>query len=448
ALNDHGVYRAEYRTVWSDESVHWILASGRANYGVDGRPHSMVGVTIDITERKTNEEDREQLLLQAQEANRLKDEFLATVSHELRTPLNAVLGWTHLLRSNNLDKDARVKALETIERNARSQQQLVEDLLDVSRIITGKLRLDVRTVEPAIFIDAAIEAVRPAADAKEITIEKEIDRTIGSMSGDPARLQQVVWNLLSNAIKFTPSGGQVKITLARLDSQIEITVSDSGQGISKAFLPLVFERFRQADMKTTRLHGGLGLGLAIARQLVELHGGTVSVQSEGENKGASFSVRLPVLLIYQNQPEAGKPHKCLTPPLECPEDLAGIKVLAVDDEPDACELLNSSLTQCGANVRIATSAAEALKLLKEEQPDVLISDIGMPEVDGYELMYKIRALPPSEGGRIPALALTAYARAEDRLLALRAGFQMHIAKPVDLSELVAVVASLAERVRK
>ena len=449
AVSEHELYRAEYRTVWRDQSLHWILASGRANYGLDGKPYNMVGVTLDITERKNAEVERERLLINAQEANRLKDEFLATVSHELRTPLNAVLGWTHLLRSNNLDKEGRTRALETIERNARSQQQLIEDLLDVSRIITGKLRLDVRPVEPSTFIDGAIEAVRPAAKAKEIRITRISDDTIPFISGDPARLQQVVWNLLSNAIKFTPPGGQVEVKLERVAQQVEITVTDSGQGISAEFLPFVFERFRQADMKTTRAHGGLGLGLAIVRQLVELHGGTVDVRSPGEAQGSTFIVRLPFLAVYQQSSEADQSRfssSHLSQPLECADDLAGVKVLVVDDEIDATDLLCSFLSQCGAIVTSAQSASEALDLVQREKPDVLISDIGMPGEDGYELMRKVRALPRAKGGKVPALALTAYARAEDRLAALRAGYQMHIAKPIELTELVAVVASLAERI--
>jgi len=447
AVSEHELYRAEYRTIWPDQSLHWILASGRANYGLDGKPYKMIGVTLDITERKNAEVERERLLINAQEANRLKDEFLATVSHELRTPLNAVLGWTHLLRSNNLDKEGRDRALETIERNARSQQQLIEDLLDVSRIITGKLRLDVRPVEPSTFIDGAIEAVRPAAKAKEIHLTTISDDTIPFISGDPARLQQVVWNLLSNAIKFTPPGGQVEVKLERVAQQVEITVTDSGQGISAEFLPFVFERFRQADMKTTRAHGGLGLGLAIVRQLVELHGGTVDVRSPGEAQGSTFIVRLPFLAVYQQSGEVDESRLSSSHlAQDFPDDLAGVKVLVVDDEIDATDLLCSFLSQCGAIVTSAQSVSEALDLVQRVKPDVLISDIGMPGEDGYELMRKVRALPRAKGGKVPALALTAYARAEDRLAALRAGYQMHIAKPIELTELVAVVASLAERI--
>ena len=389
-----------------------------------------------------------QAIQQAEEASRLKDDFLATVSHELRTPLTAVLGWAHLLRSNNLDEAGRARALETIARNALSQRQLIDDLLDVSRIIAGKLRLDVRPVEPSAFIDAAVEAVRPAAEAKEIRIQKIIDTGVGAVSGDPARLQQVVWNLLSNAIKFTPRGGRAQVRVEVVGSQIEISVTDTGQGISAEFLPFVFERFRQADMKTTRSHSGLGLGLAIVRQLVELHGGTVGVESPGEGRGATFVVKLPLLPIYQKPSQEERAHPAARNtqlPSECPDDLAGVKMLVVDDEADTCDLLRSVLTQCGAEVTTAQSAAEALEIFGRVKPDVLISDIGMPGEDGYELMRKVRSLPKERGGRVPAVALTAYARAEDRLRALRAGYQMHVAKPIELAELVAIVASLAER---
>ncbi len=383
----------------------------------------------------------------AEEANSLKDEFLATVSHELRTPLMAVLGWAYLLRSNNLDEPEQRRAVETIERNARAQQQLIEDLLDVSRIITGKLRLDVRPVAPSSFIDAAVESVRPAADAKEIQLEIFSDPNVGSVSGDAGRMQQVVWNLLSNAIKFTPKGGWAHLKLQRTSSHVEISVTDSGQGIRKDFLPYVFERFRQADMKTTRAHGGLGLGLAIVRQLVELHGGTVGVTSEGEGKGATFIVKLPVLPVYQNAAARGhqNPSDIEVGKSASVIDLAGLKVLVVDDEADTCELLRSLLSKCGAEVTAARSAKEAFRLFQLVHPDMLISDIGMPYEDGYELMRKVRALPEVKGGKVPAVALTAYARPEDRMRALRAGYQMHVTKPIELDELVSIVASLANR---
>ncbi|HZT58318.1 MAG TPA: PAS domain S-box protein [Pyrinomonadaceae bacterium] len=384
----------------------------------------------------------------AQESNRLKDEFLATVSHELRTPLTAVMGWAHMLRTSHLDEPSAAHAAETIERNARAQAQLIDDLLDVSRIITGKLRLDVRPVDPGSFIDSAIEAVRPAAEAKGIRIQKALDAGVAAVSGDPVRLQQVVWNLLSNAIKFTPRGVVVEVRLSRAESHVEIAVSDDGVGIGPEFLPHVFDRFRQADMSTTRHHGGLGLGLSIVRHLVELHGGTVEAESEGEGRGATFVVRLPVASVRRDEaqdepqrpPTRETPHAC-----EYPDRLDGLRLLVVDDEPGTREMLRIGLGRSGAQVAVAGSTREALAAIEKERPDLLISDIGMPDEDGYDLIRRVRALPPEQGGRVPAIALTAYARVEDRLQTLRAGYQMHVAKPVELAELVAVAASLARR---
>jgi signal transduction histidine kinase/ActR/RegA family two-component response regulator len=385
----------------------------------------------------------------AEEASRLKDEFLATVSHELRTPLTAMLGWAYLLRAGHLDEQSARSALETIERNARSQSQLIDDLLDVSRIITGKLRLDVRQIDPATFIEAAIEALRPAAEAKGVRLQKVMDTGVNSIAGDPARLQQVVWNLLSNAIKFTPKGGRVQVRLERINSHVEVTVSDTGSGINSKFLPHVFDRFRQADQSTTREHGGLGLGLAIVRHLVELHGGTVRAESHGEGNGATFTVTLPLMTVYQSKTEIERVHPKASdapPGPECPEKLDGLKVLVVDDEANTRELLSVVLTRCGAIVTTVGTALEALEYMETLGPDVLISDIGMPGVDGYELIRKVRALPLEKGGKVPAVALTAYARTEDRLRVLRSGYQMHIPKPVELAELVAIVANLAGRV--
>jgi signal transduction histidine kinase/CheY-like chemotaxis protein len=396
--------------------------------------------------------ERERLLVseqsarsEAEAASRLKDEFLATVSHELRTPMTAVLGWIHILRGGQLDYTASTHALEIIERNARSQNQLIEDLLDVSRIITGKLRLDVRRVDPMSIIEAAIEAVLPAAEAKEIRVQKVLDTAVSSISGDPSRLQQVIWNLLSNAIKFTPRGGRVQVRLERVESHIEISVSDSGEGIKQEFLPFVFDRFRQADGTSARRFGGLGLGLAIVRHLVELHGGTVEATSDGDGMGASFVVRLPLLPVYQLAPGGERVHPTESDAqlaIEYPDDLAGLKVLVVDDEADTLELIKVLLGQCGATVTTAGSAAEALLAVERVRPDVIISDIGMPTEDGFEFIRKVRQLPPEKGGKIPAVALTAYARAEDRLRVLRSGYQMHISKPVELAELVAVVANV------
>jgi PAS domain S-box-containing protein len=384
----------------------------------------------------------------AQESNRLKDEFLATISHELRTPLTAILGWAHLLRAGQIDNGRATNALETIERNARAQSQLIDDLLDVSRIITGKLRLDVRQVEPSSFIESAIEALRPAAEAKGVRIQKVMDTGVISVAGDPARLQQVVWNLLSNAIKFTPKGGRVQVRLERINSHIEIVVSDTGAGIKPEFLLHVFERFRQADQTTTRQYGGLGLGLAIVRHLVELHGGTVEAESPGEGQGATFIVKLPIISVYQKNNFVERIHPAARdtlPSFDCPDRLDGMKVLVVDDEVDTRELLRVGIGRCGAEVTTAGSAPEALAAIEKERPDLLISDIGMPEEDGYELIRKVRALPAEQGGKIPAIALTAYARTEDRLRALRAGYQMHVTKPVELAELAAVMASLVQR---
>jgi CheY-like chemotaxis protein len=341
--------------------------------------------------------------------------------------------------------------LETIERNARVQTQLIEDLLDMSRIISGKLRLDVQQVDPSSFIDAAIATVRPAASAKEIRIETVIDPLAGPVSGDPNRLQQVLWNLLSNSIKFTPRGGKVQVVLERVDSHVEVSVSDTGQGIAADFLPHVFDRFRQADASTTRKHGGLGLGLAIVKQLVELHGGTVRAKSAGENQGTTFIVNLP-LKVITTPPEEGQrlhPRAATRMPEECAmADLSGLHVLVVDDEPDARALVKRVLEDCHAKVVTAGSAAEALTLIERIRPDVLVSDIGMAGVDGYELLRRVRLLDAQRGGGLPAIALTAFARSEDRTRALLAGYLAHVSKPVEPAELVATVASVAGRTGK
>jgi CheY-like chemotaxis protein len=318
----------------------------------------------------------------------------------------------------------------------------------VSRIVTGKLRLEVVPVDPLSFVEPAVEAVRPAAEAKGVRLENVIDGGAGVVMGDPARLQQVVWNLLSNAVKFTPRGGRVEVRLGRVNSRVEIAVADTGRGIEPGFLPHVFERFRQADQKTTRRHGGLGLGLSIVRHLVELHGGTVRAESGGAGAGATFTVSLPVSAVYRREEAREHPRAAARgamPGHECPERLDGLRVLVVDDEPDARELLATGLGQCGAEVATAASAHEALEAMAGSQFDALVSDIGMPGEDGYELIGRVRALPPESGGRTPAVALTAYARAEDRLRALRAGFEMHVSKPVELTELVVVIANLARR---
>jgi len=388
---------------------------------------------------------------EAERMSNVKDEFLATLSHELRTPLNAILGWSHLLRSGGKDRADLLKGLDTIERNARIQTQLIEDLLDMSRITSGKLRLDVQPISPVPFIDAAIETVRPAADAKGISLEKFLDPFAGLISGDPSRLQQVVWNLLSNAIKFTPKEGKVQVALRRLDSHVEISVADTGIGIDPDFIPHLFERFRQGDASTTRNFGGLGLGLSIVKSLVELHGGTVAAESPGEGLGTRITVRLPINAVHRPADAAedrAHPSVAAGEARALAGELSGIRVLVVDDQSDARILISRVLEDSGAEVQSAASADEALRLLTAHKPNVLVSDIGMPEADGFELLKRVRALEQHEGGRVPAIALTAFARSEDRTRALRAGFVVHVSKPVDPSELIATVASVAGRMNE
>lgn len=406
----------------------------------------------EIAVRQWAEEERARLLIreqelrhQAEDANRMKDEFLATLSHELRTPLNAMLGWAQVLRLGKVDEAAAARALETIERNARVQAQLIADLLDVSRIITGKLRLDVQAVELPSIIEAALDSVRPAADAKGIGLDVRLDPLTSPVMGDADRLQQVIWNLLSNAIKFTPQDGQVQVRLRLDGGSAEVQVSDTGAGIRPDFLPYVFDRFRQAESTITRSHGGLGLGLSIVRHLVELHGGSVAVQSEGEGKGAVFAVRLPVRPSISEGGIVTERVDAAARVWDNPLLLGSVRVLIVEDEEDTRELLIASLQQCGAEVTAAASVAEALASLDRELPDVLVSDLAMPEEDGYSLIRKVRARDPEAGGRIPAAALTAYARAEDRVRALASGFQRHLPKPVDPADLISMVASLAGR---
>jgi CheY-like chemotaxis protein len=389
----------------------------------------------------------------AEEAARAKDEFLASVSHELRTPLTAILGWSRMLQTGTLDEKMAARALDAIERNAESQNQLIGDLLDFSRIISGRMRLDVGRVELAEVVEAAMDVVSPAADAKEIRLQTTLDPKAGPVSGDRERLQQVMWNLLSNAVKFTPKGGRVQVRLARVNSSVEITVSDTGQGISPEFLPYVFDRFRQADQTTTRRQAGLGLGMSITRHLVELHGGTIRAESPGEGQGSTFVVKLPVMIVHRAEAEAedagrrreGEDH---TQPAGLAR-LDGVRVLVVDDERDARELLTAILTQSGASVTAAAGASEALKQLPLAQPDLLVSDIEMADEDGYSLIRRVRALEEkSRGPRIPAIALTAHARSSDRLRALSEGFQMHMPKPVEPAELVLAIANLTHRERE
>jgi signal transduction histidine kinase/ActR/RegA family two-component response regulator len=412
----------------------------------------------EIRVRQWAEEERARLLVleqaarrQAEDANRIKDEFLATLSHELRTPLNAILGWAQVLRSGKVDAPTTERALEAVERNARAQAQLISDLLDVSRIITGKLRLELRPVDLPRILEAALDSVRPAAEAKEIHLHIVPGQVAGPFVGDPDRLQQVFWNLLSNAIKFTPQGGSVEVRLRHTPDgsppMAELAVIDTGMGIRPDFLPYVFDRFRQAESTTTRHHGGLGLGLSIVRHLVELHGGTVAVESEGEGKGTTFTVRLPVRLGAESarvERRAGGPDTG-TNLVNDHELLAGLRVLVLDDEADARELLATALEQHGARVTAVSSVPEVLEALDRETFHVLLSDIGLPGEDGYSMIRKVRARGTDRGGNLPAAALTAYARTEDRVRALSSGFQMHLSKPIDPAELVATIAALAGR---
>jgi PAS domain S-box-containing protein len=417
--------------------------------------HQVIQCNIrDITARKRAEEERRLLLestqaarAEADAANRMKDEFLATLSHELRTPLTAILGWSHLLTDGKLDEQGSKRAIETIARNARAQKKLIDDLLDMSRIITGKLRLEVRPVNLAPMIEAIVDGVRPAADSRNIHLQTALDPRVSPISGDPSRVQQIIWNLLTNAIKFTPKGGRVQVRLERIDSHVEFAVSDTGQGIDPEFLPHVFDRFRQADSSSTRRHRGLGLGLSIVRQLVELHGGTVTAHSAGEGEGTTFKVKLPLLSVRQELNDVDMTDtligsKTLT---DWQPSLANLRLLVVDDEPDARELIAAVLIGRGADVVSVESAGEALEEMERQRFDVLVSDIGMPLMDGYALIEKVRQRSAERGGRIPAAALTAYAGLEDRMRVLSAGYQMHIPKPVEPAELTTVVANLAER---
>jgi PAS domain S-box-containing protein len=449
-----------YRT--GERQVARELAS-TVDWGGDGRPYErffdvvyeayrdaegnvagVMSIGFEVTDQVLARRRVEAIASELENANRTKDEFLATVSHELRTPLNAMLGWVRMLRSGTLPEDKRERALETIERNANAQTQLIDDLLDVSRIISGKLRLDVTTVDLSSVANDAIEAVRPAADARSLTLRQTIDPHATPILGDADRIQQIVWNLLTNAVKFTPKGGTVSLTLCKRESHVEIIVADNGQGIAPEFIDHVFERFRQADATTTRKHGGLGLGLAIVRHLAELHGGTVRVESEGLGKGATFVVCLPISPLRSRQFERLPAVRLVSavPEIGHPQELVGVHILVVDDEPDARELVSEVLLSCKAKVSTAGSVAEAIDYVTQHRPDVVVSDIGMPGEDGYALIKKLRALPPSEGGKTPAIALTAYARFEDRTKALVAGFNMHITKPVEPTELIATLVSL------
>jgi len=446
-------FEIDYRLRRHDGIHRWIMDRGIPRFGPAGQFLGFMGSCIDIHERKEAENNSEALLKIEQEARveaehtaLLKDEFLATVSHEMRTPLTATLGWVQLLRNGSLSGDTVPQALETIERNARAQAKLIDDLLDMSRILSGRLRLDVQRVNPLEAVEAAIAAAEPAAAARKVRLLSVLDPHTGAVTGDPTRLQQIIWNLLNNAIKFTPPDGKVTVILEKLGSQVEISVSDTGEGIKPEFLPHVFDRFRQQDASTVRRHQGLGLGLAIVKQLVELHGGSVHAQSPGPGKGSTFVVSLPIAAEQDKQPREKNAVRLDAPaPQEPTPSLLGIKVLVVDDDADARELLRSILAQSGASVRTASSANEALSQFESRRPDVLVSDIGMPEQDGYSLIRNVRARENGTGGHVPALALTAFARSDDRRRAIGAGFHMHLSKPVEPAELVTVVASLVKR---
>jgi PAS domain S-box-containing protein len=429
------------------------------DFADDGRTvRGFVVLVYDVSDRTAAERERERLLAgeraaraEAERAGRMKDEFLATLSHELRTPLNAILGWSQVVRRNPADAAGLAEGLAVIERNARTQAQIIEDLLDMSRIVSGKVRLDVQRIDLAAAVRAAVETVKPAADAKAVRLQVVLDPHAGPVSGDANRLQQVFWNLLSNAVKFTPRGGRVQVLLERVNSHIEVAVVDTGEGISPEFLPHVFDRFRQQDGSTTRRHGGLGLGLAIVKQLVELHGGTVRAKSAGAGQGSTFTVDLPLTVVHPEEPPAAErrhPRRGTGAASDVPDLcalLAGVRVLVVDDEPDARALVKRVLEDCGAVVTAVGSAAEAVPRVAADRPDVLVSDIGMPDEDGYALIRRVRALGPESHGDVPALALTAYARSEDRVRAVYAGFQSHVPKPVEPDELVMMVAGLAGR---
>ncbi|MFY9607182.1 MAG: MASE1 domain-containing protein [Blastocatellia bacterium] len=440
----------EYRIITPDGNVRWVEGKGVVSRDRRRRPIRMTGVCMDVTERKQAEREREDLLAreqaaraEAEAANRAKDEFLALVSHELRTPLNAIVGWVEILLVNSgRDEALTARALEVIKRNAELQTRIIGDILDVSRIITGKLQLEMRPVELPAVIQSAISAVQPAAAAKNVHLRSGLEPT-DPLSGDPQRLQQIVWNLLSNAIKFSSAGGEVEIRLRQIGANAQITVSDAGEGIPPEFLPRLFDRFSQADSSTTRKYGGLGLGLSIVQQLVELHGGTVKADSAGKERGAVFTVTLPCepgrteSIIQERAPNDGKRRS------ERAQALAGLRILIVDDDADSRDALAALLVLHAAEVRSAATVRSALDVLTEWQPHVLVSDIGMPDEDGYDLIREVRARAPGDGGPIPAIALTGFAAMEESERALAAGYQIHLGKPVEANQLVKVIASLA-----
>jgi PAS domain S-box-containing protein len=446
ALQNHTLTNYEFQHLGKNKDLIEISVSLAPLHNAQGNVCGVVMTAIDITTRKRIEAERFNLLkreqtarAEAEAANRVKDEFLAVLSHELRTPLNSILGWITLIQRGKLNKVTFDQALEVIERNASLQTQLIEDLLDISRISRGKLSLSIDSVNLIELMQTTAETLRPASDAKSITMELFLDSSIGIIMGDANRLQQIFWNLFSNAIKFTPPNGAVTVRLKKTeDSYAQIQVTDSGIGIEPNFLPYVFEYFRQADASTTRSQGGLGLGLAISRHLVELHGGTIDVKSQGKGKGTTFTVMLPIQVM---KCDVDQPDKLIDNGLS----LQDVKIMVVEDQADARELIRLILEQQGAQVIEASSSKQALEIIKESIPDVLISDIGMPDEDGYSFLKKVRSLPQDKGGNVPALALTAYTKEEDRELAIAAGFQMHLGKPLDITELVQAVFQLSTK---
>ena len=446
--------RQEFRWVHRDGRVLWVEGHSSVILDDERRPVGMRGVTLDITGRKQLEEERAALLERERQArgdavaaNRLKDDFLATLSHELRTPLNAILGYSRMLRSGVVDQERQARALEIVERNAAALSRMVADVLDVSRIVAGKVRLDIQPIDLTLAIEEAIATIRPAAEVKGVRLQTVLDAVNGPVLGDADRLQQVMWNLLSNAVRFTPRGGLVQVRLHQIGSDLEIVVSDTGAGITPEFLPHVFERFRQADSRLSREYGGLGLGLAISRELVELHGGTIRAESAGSGKGATFFVRLLQSPSSDGQFDIVEERRRAEPSTlpALPVDLTGLQILIVDDDRDALTLMREVLESAGATVTSADSGRAALEVLDRFVPHAIVSDLGMPGMDGFELLAQLRQSPVESRRKIPVAALTAYARSEDRTRSLKSGFQIHLAKPIDPRELVAVVAMLASR---
>jgi PAS domain S-box-containing protein len=445
-LQENRDFQCEGRVVWPDGSIHWLLVHGRLSRSWNGQPLHLTGVCQDITARKQSEAMRERLLeseraarTEAERVTRMKDEFLATISHELRTPLNAITGWTAILRTGRASPADQAKGLEVIERNTRLQAQLISDMLDMSRIISGKIRIDVQEVDLTAVIENAIESIRPTLAAKNLEIETHIDARPCHTLGDPGRLQQIVWNLLSNSAKFTPAGGHIHIHLQKTVDAIELEVRDDGSGIDASFLPHLFERFSQADGSNKRAHGGLGLGLSIVRHLTELHGGTIQAYSEGAGKGARFLVTFPCQATLPLSPAESWPltrRDIVTEVSDEPARLNGLRVLVVDDDPDALDLAARILADGAARVSTASSVLEALERVRTETPDLIISDLSMPVRDGFDLVRSVRALPASEGGLTPMVALTALARASDRELALECGFNDHLTKPIEPGQLL------------